>query len=85
MRTLKSLKLRNLFGMPGHNLFSAQPPPSLLDQIRLAKGEWEAAQTRLMWADPEVYLTVCAEVDAARGHYVALLSEAKKKGVRGCA
>lgn len=84
MRNLKPLKLRDLLGMPEHNPFPAQPP-SLLDQIRLAKREWEAAQSRLIVADPEVYLTVCAEVDAARGHYVALIMEAKRKGVQGCA
>lgn len=79
-----NLKLRDLLGMPEYDSFPAQPP-SLLDQIRLAKREWEAAQSRLTVADPEVYLTVCSEVDAARGHYETLLKEAKRKGVQGCA
>ncbi len=79
-----NLKLRDLLGMPDRSPFPPRPP-SLLEQIRLAKREWEAAQSRLAVADSEVYLTVCSEVDAARGHYVALLREAKRKGVRGCA
>lgn len=79
-----NLKLRDLLGMPDHNPLPARPP-SLLEQIHLAKREWEAAQSRLTVADPEVYLTVCAEVDAARGHYETLLKEAKRRGVQGCA